>query len=158
MPKAGPRLWKNASRNLWENKSRFSATPVRRTGALPPKIRDGNHIPYIILKTGCYIYGFGMRPQNSVHDVAKKIWSMGLSAEKKKSLKALYDTWGLDKVRRDLERHYYPSLLSSDVSAFERAWVAAKEAQGRRRNLFIKALLFIFFSLFAGIVAAFLAF
>ena len=83
---------------------------------------------------------------------------MGLSAEKKKSLKALYETWGLDKVRRDLERHYYPSLLSSDVSAFERAWVAAKDAQGRRRKLFTKVLLFIFFSLSAGIVAALLAF
>jgi hypothetical protein len=83
---------------------------------------------------------------------------MGLSAEKKKSLKALYETWGIDKVRKDLERHYYPSLLSSDVSAFERAWVAAKEAQGRRRKNYVVAFKFFFFSLLAGTIAALVAF
>ncbi len=83
---------------------------------------------------------------------------MGLSAEKKKSLKALYETWGLDKVRKDLERHYYPSLLSTDVSAFERAWATEKEAKGRRRKQNIRTLLVIVFSLLAGIFAAILAF
>jgi len=83
---------------------------------------------------------------------------MGLSPEKKKSLKAHYETWGLDKVRRDLQRHYYPSLLSSDVSAFERAWVSAKEAQGRRRKQYVTALKVIVFSLLAGIIAAIVAF
>ncbi len=83
---------------------------------------------------------------------------MGLSAEKKKSLKALYETWGLDKVRKDLERHYYPSLLSTDVSAFERAWVTAKEAKGRRRKQYIVALKVIVFSLLAGTITAILAF
>ncbi len=83
---------------------------------------------------------------------------MGLSAEKKKSLKALYETWGLDKVRRDLQRHYYPSLLSTDVSAFERAWATAKEAKGRRRQQYITALKVIVFSLLAGTLAAMLAF
>ena len=83
---------------------------------------------------------------------------MGLSAEKKKSLKALYENWGLDKVRKDLERHYYPSLLSSDVSAFERAWVTAQEAKGRRKKLFASALFVLGISLLAGTTAAILTF
>ena len=88
----------------------------------------------------------------------QKDLNMGLSAEKKKSLKALYETWGLDKVRKDLERHQYPSLLSTEVSAFERAWLNAKEAKGRRRQQYAAAMKFIFFSLFAGFVAAIVAF
>ena len=76
---------------------------------------------------------------------------------KKKSLKALYETWGIDKVSKDLEHHYYPSLLSSDVSAFERAWVNAKEAEGGRRKQFAVAFNF-FFSLLAGTIAAFVTF
>ena len=83
---------------------------------------------------------------------------MGLSAEKKNQLKALYETWGIDKVRHDLQRHYYPSLLSTDVSAFERAWVIAKEAKGRRRKKYFAAAKFLFLSLLAGTVAALLAF
>ena len=83
---------------------------------------------------------------------------MGLSTEKKKSLRALYETWGIDKVRRDLERHYYPSLLSSDVSAYERAWVKAKEEQSRRRQQYAAAFRFFFFSLLAGTIAALVAF
>jgi len=82
---------------------------------------------------------------------------MGLFAAKK-SLKALHETWGIDKVSKDLERHYYLSLLSSDVSAFERAWVNAKEAEGRRRKQFAAAFKFFFFSLHAGTVAALFAF
>jgi len=81
---------------------------------------------------------------------------MGLSA-KNKSLKALYETWGIDKVRKDLEDRYYPSLLLLDVSAFERAWVNAKEAEGRRRKQFAVAFNF-FFSLLAGTIAAFVIF
>ncbi len=83
---------------------------------------------------------------------------MGLSAEKKKSLRALYETWGLDKVRKDLQRYQYPSLTSTDVSAFERAWLTAKEAKGRRRKQYGAALRVLFFSLVAGIIAAILAF
>ena len=83
---------------------------------------------------------------------------MGLSAEKKKSLKALYETWEIYKVRKDLEHHYYPSHLSSDVSAFERAWVNAKEAEGRRRKQFAAAFKFLFFSLLAGTIAALVTF
>lgn len=83
---------------------------------------------------------------------------MGLSAQKKKQLKALYETWGIDKVRVDLQRHYHPSLLSPDVSAYERAWVKSKEAQVRRRKQVRAAFRFVFFSLLAGTIAAFVAF
>jgi hypothetical protein len=83
---------------------------------------------------------------------------MALSPEKKKSLKALYETWGLDKVRKDLERHQYPSLRGTEVFAFERAWLTAKEAQGRRRKQYRAVLKFFFFSLLAGVIAAFVAF
>ena len=79
---------------------------------------------------------------------------MVLSAEKKKSLKALYETWGLDAVRKDLERNYHPSLVPTDISAFERAWVAAKESKGPRRKRFVVALQVMIFSLLAGIVVA----
>lgn len=79
---------------------------------------------------------------------------MGLSAEKKKTLKALYETWGVDKVRKDLERHQYPSLLSTDISAFERAWVKAKEAKGRRKEQYVVALKVLSLSLVTGIIAA----
>jgi hypothetical protein len=82
---------------------------------------------------------------------------MGLSAEKKRSLSALYDTWGIDKVRRDLERHYHPSLLSTEVSEFARAWVYAKEAKERRHELYYKGFKVLFYSLLAGVAAAFLA-
>ena len=83
---------------------------------------------------------------------------MGLSAEKKKSLKALYENWEIDKVRKNLARHYYPSLLSSDVNAFERSWVNAKEAEGRRRKQFAAAFKFFFFSRLAGTIAALVTF
>ena len=83
---------------------------------------------------------------------------MGLSAEKKKSLRKLYETWGLDKVRKDLQRYQYPSLTSIDVSAFERAWLMAKEAKGRRRKQYGVALRVLFFSLLAGTIAAILVY
>lgn len=82
---------------------------------------------------------------------------MGLSAEKKRTLNALYDTWGIDKVRRDLQRHYHPSLLSTEVNEFARAWVNAKDAKGRRRELGYKLFRVLFFSILAGLVVAFLA-
>lgn len=79
---------------------------------------------------------------------------MGLSAEKKKSLKALYETWGIEKVRLDLERHQYPSLVSTEVAAYERAWIKSKEARGRRRKQYVVALRLVSFSMFAGFVIA----
>ena len=82
---------------------------------------------------------------------------MGLSAEKKKSLSALYETWGPDKVRRDLQRHYYPSLLSSEVSSYARGWLKEKETKNRRKSQFIAFIRMLSYSLFAGIVAAFLS-
>ena len=81
---------------------------------------------------------------------------MGLSSRKQKSLSALYETWGIDKVRRDLERHQYPSLLSTDVSVYERTWLNAKEAQGRRWQQFGRVVKIMFISLIIGAVAAIL--
>jgi hypothetical protein len=69
---------------------------------------------------------------------------MGLSAEKKESLKALYEDWGIDKVRRDLQRHQYPSLLGTEVNTFERAWLNDKDARGRRWVGFVTAMKIIF--------------
>lgn len=82
---------------------------------------------------------------------------MGLSAEKKRALGELYESWGIDKVRRDLERHYHPSLLSSDVTDFARAWLNAKDAKDRRGYALVRAFKVIFFSLIAGVAAALLA-
>ena len=83
---------------------------------------------------------------------------MGLSTEKKKALKELYETWGIDKVRRDLERHQYPSLVSTDVSAFERAWIKDKEAKGRRRTQLVIVFRVFAFSMLAGTIVAILSY
>ena len=80
---------------------------------------------------------------------------MGLSARKQKSLSALYETWGTDRVRRDLQRHQYPSLLSTDFSDYERAWLNSKDAQGQRRQQFGKVVKVLFVSLLIGVAAAF---
>jgi len=82
---------------------------------------------------------------------------MGLSAEKKKTLRDLYETWGIEKVRKDLQRHYYPSLVSPDVSAFERDWVKSKEAQDRHKKQLAAAIRFFFLSLLAGAIIALIA-
>ncbi len=57
---------------------------------------------------------------------------MGLSAEQTESLEARYETWGLDRVRDELERDDRDLIAHPDVTAFARAWIEAREA-GRRR-------------------------
>lgn len=57
---------------------------------------------------------------------------MTLTAEKRDSLKALYDVWGLDTVRREIERNEINGLIPPDTIAFARAWVAEEEAKARR--------------------------
>ena len=57
---------------------------------------------------------------------------MGLSTEQKELLEARYETWGLDRVREELERDDRDLFANPDVTALAWAWIEAKEA-GRRR-------------------------
>ena len=57
---------------------------------------------------------------------------MVLTTEKKNSLKALYGVWGIDTVRREIERSDNAGLTPPDVVAFARDWIAAEEARGQR--------------------------
>ena len=82
---------------------------------------------------------------------------MALSKQKKKELRALYETWGVDAVRWDLERNNHPMLVSPDVIAFARAWVRSQEAKGPRRTKIAAAFFVFSLSLLAGTIAAMLA-
>lgn len=64
---------------------------------------------------------------------------MGLSAEHEEWLTALYESWGLDKVRRELDRFERNQFAHPEVTAFARAWVDAREAALRRRKLSVAA-------------------
>lgn len=52
---------------------------------------------------------------------------MVLSAERKISLEDHYEIWGLDEVRKELERPDRNTFVDPEVTAFTRAWVEAKE-------------------------------
>lgn len=82
---------------------------------------------------------------------------MALSKQKKRELKALYETWGVDAVRRDLERNNHPLLVSPEVIAFARAWVKTQEAKGPRRAQIAVAFFVFNVSLLLGTIAAMLA-
>jgi len=60
---------------------------------------------------------------------------MGLSAEHEEWLTALYESWGLEKVRGELDRFERNQFAHPEVTAFARAWVEAQEAALRRRRL-----------------------
>lgn len=53
---------------------------------------------------------------------------MGLSAERMASLEDHYEVWGLEEVRKELERPDREQFVDPEVTAFARAWVEAKEA------------------------------
>ena len=65
---------------------------------------------------------------------------MTLSAEQKERLETRYESWGLDQVRRELERDDRDRYASPDVTAFARAWIKAKEAGHRRKRLLVLVL------------------
>ena len=65
---------------------------------------------------------------------------MALSAEHKERLESRYEDWGLDLVRRELERDDRDRYASPDVTEFARAWIKAKEARHRRKRLLVLVL------------------
>jgi len=74
---------------------------------------------------------------------------MGMSTEHREWLEALYETWGLAKVREELERSDRKEFAHPEVTAFARAWVEAKEA-GLQRTKRSMATLAIFGSILLG--------
>jgi len=72
---------------------------------------------------------------------------MGLSEEHKEWLADLYESWGLDKVRRELDRSERNRFAPPEVTAFARAWVGARETAIRRKENFSAALAIVFGSL-----------
>ncbi len=65
---------------------------------------------------------------------------MGLSAQQKETLEARYETWGFDRVRKELEREDRDLIAHPDVTAYARAWIEAKEAGRHRARRSIVAL------------------
>ena len=59
---------------------------------------------------------------------------MGLSAEDQDRLLARYEIWGVETVRRELEREDRDTFIDPEVTAFAQAWVAAHERSARRRT------------------------
>lgn len=52
---------------------------------------------------------------------------MSLSAVRMIALEDHYEIWGLDEVRKELERPDRNTFVDPEVTAFTRAWVEAKE-------------------------------
>lgn len=65
---------------------------------------------------------------------------MELSAERKKSLKDHYVSWGLEEVRRELRRPDRGEFVDPDVTSFAQAWVEATEVAARRKTIYSKIL------------------
>ncbi len=65
---------------------------------------------------------------------------MALSVEQMERLETHYEMWGLDLVRRELERDDRDRYASPDVTAFARAWIKAQEARHRRKRLLVLVL------------------
>jgi hypothetical protein len=57
---------------------------------------------------------------------------MVLSAERKASLEDRYELWGLDEVRKELERPDRGQFVDPEVTEFAQSWIEAKEADARR--------------------------
>jgi len=83
---------------------------------------------------------------------------MALTAEKKDSLRALYDVWGLDTVRREIERNDHNGLTPPDVIEFARSWIAAEEAKGQRTVQTIKIAGTVVLSVIGGTIVGLLIF
>lgn len=83
---------------------------------------------------------------------------MALTTEKKDSLRALYDVWGLDTVRREIERNDHAGLTPPDVIAFARSWVATEEAKGQRTIQNVKIAGTVAVSVIGGTIVGLLIF
>jgi hypothetical protein len=73
---------------------------------------------------------------------------MTLSAERMLALEDHYEVWGLDEVRKELNRPDRDTFLHPEVTEFARAWVEAKEkslvrAKWRRQIGLVMGLLFL---------------
>ncbi len=65
---------------------------------------------------------------------------MALSVDQMERLETQYEIWGLDRVRRELERGDRDRFVNSDVTAFAWAWIEAKEARHRGTRLLVLVL------------------
>ena len=65
---------------------------------------------------------------------------MGPSQEQKNWLKARYDAWGIDRVRKELERADRDLIAHPDVTAFAEGWIENEESDHRRTTRWIVAL------------------
>ncbi len=65
---------------------------------------------------------------------------MALSVEQMDRLATQYEIWGLDRVRRELERGDRDRYVNSDVTAFALAWIEAKEARHPGTRLLVLVL------------------
>jgi hypothetical protein len=76
---------------------------------------------------------------------------MGLSAEQRKRLDSHYAFWGIDELRRQLERDDRDRFTDPDVTAYAQEWIekAQKEIRDGRKEL---AILVSVGSIFAGLV------
>ena len=84
---------------------------------------------------------------------------MVLSAERKISLEDRYEVWGLDEVRKELNRPDRDQFTDPEVTAFARAWVEAKEASARRKRsysiMFLAIVGLVLFGLAIALVTEF---
>lgn len=78
---------------------------------------------------------------------------MNLSAEQMKWLTARYEAWGLDAVRREVERNDREGLVPADIAAFGRAWLEAEETRRRRARQSV-AILIVLGAVLPGIAIA----
>ena len=106
---------------------------------------SGNHISYAAINAACLT--LEVKPR-------RKRWQMVLSAERKISLEDRYEVWGLDEVRKELERPDRDQFINPDVTAFAQAWVEAKEASIHCRKRRSKIILTIVGLVLLGLAIA----
>ena len=81
-----------------------------------------------------------------------------LSAERMIALEDHYEIWGLDEVRKELERPDRNTFVDSEVTAFTRAWVEAKEKcilRAKWRQQIVLALGLVLLGLTIAIISEF---
>lgn len=76
---------------------------------------------------------------------------MVLSAERKISLELRYEVWGLDEVRKELERPDRDQFIDPDLTAFARSWIEAKEARAHRKRSYLIVILTIVGAVLLGL-------
>ena len=65
---------------------------------------------------------------------------MALSDEQRLRLKLRYEVWGIDEVRKELERVDRTRFVHADITEFAQTWIEAKEASIRRKKYIIDIL------------------